>query len=151
MQLTSSAFAHEALIPARYTCDGDNVNPPLVIAGVPEQAVSLVLIMDDPDVPKHLRPDGMWDHWVVFNIPPQTREIAENSEPEGVHGLGTGNNLEYYGPCPPDREHRYFFKLYALDCKLNLPQGVGKAAVEQAMVGHILAEAQLMGRYNRPR
>lgn len=151
MQLTSPVFAHEALIPARYTCDGENVNPPLVIAGMPEQAVSLVLIMDDPDVPKHLRPDGMWDHWVVFDIPPQTREIAENTEPEGVHGLGTGNNLEYYGPCPPDREHRYFFRLYALDCKLNLPQGVGKAEVEQAMSGHILAEAQLMGRYNRPR
>lgn len=151
MELTSPAFAANALIPARYTCDGDNVNPPLIMTGVPAEAASLVLIMDDPDVPKHLRPDGMWDHWVVFNIPPQTREIGENSEPEGVHGLGTGGNREYYGPCPPDREHRYFFKLYALDCRLELPPGVSKTKVEQAMVGHILAEAQLLGRYNRPR
>ncbi len=151
MELTSPAFFHDSVIPARYTCDGDNVNPPLVIGGVPEQAVSLVLIMDDPDVPKHLRADGMWDHWVVFNIPPQTREIAENSEPSGVHGLGTGGNLKYSGPCPPDREHRYFFKLYALDCKLDLAEGASKAEVEQAMAGHIMAEAELMGSYDRPR
>ncbi len=151
MELASSAFSHDSVIPARYTCDGDNINPPLVIGGVPEQAVSLVLIMDDPDVPKHLRADGMWDHWVVFNIPPQTREIAENSEPAGVHGLGTGGNLKYYGPCPPDREHRYFFKLYALDCQLDLAEGVSKAELEQAMAGHVLAQAELMGRYDRPR
>lgn len=151
MELTSPAFSHDSVIPARYTCDGDNVNPPLVIGGVPEQAVSLVLIMDDPDVPKHLRADGMWDHWVVFNIAPQTREIAENSEPAGVQGLGTGGNLKYSGPCPPDREHRYFFKLYALDCQLDLAEGASKAEVEQNMAGHVLAQAELMGRYDRPR
>jgi Raf kinase inhibitor-like YbhB/YbcL family protein len=149
MQLTSPAFAHDSSIPARYTCDGDNVNPPLVIAGVPEQAVSLVLIMDDPDVPSHLRADGMWDHWVVYNIPPGVRTVAENSEPPGVPGQGTAGNRKYYGPCPPDREHRYFFKLFALDCELELAAGASKAQVEEAMAGHIMAQAELMGRYDR--
>ena len=149
MQLTSPAFTHDSSIPARYTCDGDNVNPPLVIAGVPEQAVSLVLIMDDPDVPRHLRADGMWDHWVVYNIPPGARAVAENAEPPGVPGLGTAGNRTYYGPCPPDREHRYFFKLFALDCELELAAGASKDQVEEAMAGHILAQAELMGRYDR--
>lgn len=151
MQLTSPAFAHEGMIPARHTCDGANVNPPLAINGVPPGTVSLVLIMDDPDVPKNLRADGMWDHWLVFNIPPELTAITEDREPPGVPGTGTGGNREYYGPCPPDREHRYFFKLYALDCRLDLPAGASKPQIEAAMTGHILAEARLMGRYDRPR
>jgi Raf kinase inhibitor-like YbhB/YbcL family protein len=149
MELTSSAFQHEGAIPSKYTCDGDNVNPPLAIFGVPDQAQSLVLIMDDPDVPVHLRPDGMWDHWVVFNIPTSTAVISEGQEPPGMHGVGTAGNTAYHGPCPPDREHRYFFKLYALDTELALFEGVGKRDVEQTMEGHILEETVLMGRYER--
>lgn len=149
MQLTSPAFAHQSLIPSKYTCDGENINPPLFIADIPAQTQSLALIMDDPDVPKRLRADGMWDHWVVFNIPPELTQIPEGEEPPGVHGKGTSGNFDYFGPCPPDREHRYFFKLYALDTRLNLSQGATKQQVEAAMAGHILAKAELMGKYQR--
>ena len=149
MKLTSSVFSHEGKIPSKYTCDGDNINPPLNITDVPPGAKSLVLIMDDPDVPKTIREDGMWDHWVVFNVPPSVREIAEGVEPPGTHGTGTGGNESYLGPCPPDREHRYFFKLYALEKELDLPKGAKKRDVEKAMQGHIMAEAVLMGRYER--
>ena len=145
MKLTSSAFQNGGLIPSEFTCDGPNICPPLVIDGVPAETKSLVLIMDDPDVPKNLRPDGMWDHWVVFNIPPHLREIQKGIEPEGAHGKGIGGNQNYYGPCPPDREHRYFFKLYALDAKLDLPAGSTKKQVEEAMAGHIIAHTELMG------
>jgi Raf kinase inhibitor-like YbhB/YbcL family protein len=149
MKLTSSAFIQGEKIPSIYTCDGDNVNPPLEITGVPHEAKSLVLIMDDPDVPKNLRKDGMWDHWVVFNIPPDTHTIAEASEPPGVAGIGTNGEAGYFGPCPPDREHRYFFKLFALDTLLDLPEKSAKAEVENAMSGHVLFHAELMGRYER--
>ncbi len=149
MKLTSSAFQHEGSIPRQYTCDGQNINPPLTISNVPTGTKSLVIIMDDPDVPKHLRADGMWDHWIVFNIPPNTTQIIEGQEPHGIHGLGTGNTQEYYGPCPPDREHRYFFKLYALDTMLNLPAKSTKTQVENAMQHHILEKTELMGLYER--
>jgi Raf kinase inhibitor-like YbhB/YbcL family protein len=149
MKLTSPAFDHAGRIPARYTCDGDNVNPPLTIEDVPPAARSLVLILEDPDVPRTLREDGMWDHWLVYDIPPKVRNIDEHSEPPGVHGAGTAGNENYYGPCPPDREHRYFFKLFALDTKLDLAPKSSKKRVQQAMEGHILAEAVLMGRYER--
>src|SRR5579862_4190994 len=98
MRLTSSAFQHEGYIPQKYTCDGQNINPPLTITDAPLGTQSLVLILDDPDVPKHIREDEMWDHWIVFNIPPTTKQIAEGKEPEGIHGMGTGKNLNYYGP-----------------------------------------------------
>jgi Raf kinase inhibitor-like YbhB/YbcL family protein len=117
MKLTSSAFEPGGKIPSEYTCDGANICPPLSIRDVPAEAKSLAIIMDDPDVPKGIRPDGIWDHWVVFNIAPHVREIKKGKEPEGTRGRGTGGNLNYYGPCPPDREHRYFIKLYALDAK----------------------------------
>lgn len=149
MQLTSVAFDHEGSIPSKYTCDGQNINPPLTIDGVPEVAKSLVLIMDDPDVPVNVREDGMWDHWVVFNISPTIRQIAEGKEPLGRHGRGTGGGTAYQGPCPPDREHRYFFKLYALDTELDLPEGIDKVSMEKAMAGHVLDQAVLMGRYDR--
>lgn len=149
MKLTSPAFEQGGKIPAKYTCDGENINPPLTISDVPSEAKSLVLIMDDPDVPKRLRADGMWDHWIVFNMPPSLTEIVEGKEPEGIHGIGTGKNLDYYGPCPPDREHRYFFKLYALDTQLNLPEKATKKQVERAMTERILAKTELMGRYER--
>ncbi|MDP2650809.1 MAG: YbhB/YbcL family Raf kinase inhibitor-like protein [bacterium] len=150
MRLESSAFEHEGVIPAKYTCDGGNINPPLKISEVPEGAKSLVLIMDDPDVPKNLRPDGMWDHWLVWNIPPATTEIPEGQEPAGVVGKNTGGSFGYRGPCPPDREHRYFFKLYALDTMFDLsPETTTKSDLEAAMQKHILSQAELMGRYNR--
>lgn len=106
--------------------------------------------MDDPDVPRNLRPDGMFDHWIVFNIPPSIRHIPESTGPSGgVRGMTTFGHTRYGGPCPPDREHRYFFKLYALDTLLSLKEGASKSEIERAMKGHILAEARLIGRYEK--
>lgn len=149
MELTSSVFEHNGMIPQKYTCDGENISPPLQISGVPEGVKSLALIMDDPDVPKNLRPDGMFDHWIVWNIPADTSVIPESAVPNGVVGKNTSGNARYAGPCPPDREHRYFFKLYALDAMLSLAAGASKADLEKAMEGHILAKAELIGRYTR--
>jgi Raf kinase inhibitor-like YbhB/YbcL family protein len=149
MKLTSPVFSHQGQIPSKYTCDGENINPPLTISEVPPTAKSLVLIMEDPDVPKRLRADGMWDHWIIFNIPVTVTEISEGEEPIGIHGIGTSKNLNYYGPCPPDREHRYFFKLYALDTELALAEKATKVQVEGAMKDHILAKAELIGKYAR--
>ncbi len=150
MKIISDAFKNNEMIPAKYTCNGENINPPLEFVDVPEEAVSLILIMDDPDVPVQLREDRMWDHWIKFNIPPTVQKIEEGSEPVGVAGIGTSGNLKYHGPCPPDTKHRYFFKLYALDTKLDLPEGVTKKEVEQAMANHIIAQAQLIGLYEQP-
>lgn len=149
MKLTSNAFNHAEPIPQQYTCDGANISPPLHMSGVPQNAISLVLILEDPDVPTYIREDRMFDHWIVFNIPPETTEIKENEEPQGIHGLGTGNTLDYYGPCPPNGEHRYFFKLFALDTKLTLAEKSTKKEVEKAMEGHVLAKTELMGLYGR--
>ena len=149
MKLTSSAFDPQGIIPSRYTCEGKNINPPLAFSDIPAHAKSLVFIIEDPDVPKTLNPDGMWDHWVLFNLPPSLRKIEEHSPPLGVAGKTSWGKTQYGGPCPPDREHRYFFKLYALDQMLNLPAGASKAAVEKAMQGHILQEAHLIGRYEK--
>jgi Raf kinase inhibitor-like YbhB/YbcL family protein len=150
MKIISSAFESGELMPVKYTCNGENVNPSLEFVDVPERAVSLVLIMDDPDVPVTVREDQIWDHWIKFNIPTSVKTVAENSEPEGVAGVGTSGNLKYHGPCPPDRQHRYFFKLYALDTKLNLPEGVTKKEVETAMTKHIIDQAELIGLYEQP-
>ena len=147
MRLTSAAFEEGELIPKKYTCDGSNVNPPLTISDAPAGTKSFVLILDDPDVPRHLHQAGIWDHWIVFNIPPETKEITEAHEPLGTHGIGTSGNTNYFGPCPPDKEHRYFFKLYALDTLLTLPAKSTKQQIEKAMQNHVLAETKLMGRY----
>src|SRR3989338_828503 len=145
MNLTSLAFQHQGKIPSKYTCDGADVNPPLAISDVPPNAKSLVLIMDDPDA---VKPAGkVWDHWIVWNIPHGTTRI--DGEPSAVTGKGTSGYLNYHGPCPPDREHRYYFKLYALDTMLNLPEGSTKKQVEDAMKGRVLAETTLVGRYER--
>lgn len=146
MYLSSPAFVHGEMIPKKYGRDFDNVNPPLMIDDVPEGTVSLVLIMEDPDVPEAAGVP-VWDHWVVFNIPPETREISEAWMPVGVRGKGTRGELEYGGPRPPDREHRYFFLLYALDMKLELPEGSSKAEVLGTIQGHVLEKAELMGRF----
>ncbi len=152
MKLTSSAFQHNGLIPGKYTCDGESVNPPLLISDVPVKAKSLVLLMDDPDIPERVKKNfniEVWDHWVVFNLPASTTEIKEGEKLQGVLGRNTRGNNSYGGPCPPDREHRYFFKLYALDTMLALKEGATKKEVEKAIVGHVLVKAELMGRYER--
>jgi Raf kinase inhibitor-like YbhB/YbcL family protein len=150
-QLTihSPAFGHEEVIPAKYTCDGENISPPLAFEGVPEDAASIVLIVDDHDVPSSIRSDGVWDHWVRFNIPPNTTRIGEGDTPAGVAGRTTFGDLRYGGPCPPDSEHRYLFKVYALDTVLTLEEGASKQEVLEAIKGHVLESATLMGRYTK--
>lgn len=142
INITSTAFGEGERIPRKYTCDGDNVNPPLTIEGTPAETKSLVLIVDDPDAP-----GGTWDHWVVWDIPPIT-EILENSVP-GVQGMNDSKRQRYSGPCPPSGKHRYFFKVYALDTTLGLNRSSTKRDVEDAMKGHILAQGQLVGLYSR--
>lgn len=150
--LTSPAFANGETIPSKYTCDGDNVNPALSWSGLISEATqSFVLIMDDPDVPLDIRPDGMFDHWVVFNIPADVRNIDEAAVPPGIQGANTRGDNAYRGPCPPDGEHRYFFKLFAVDRMIDLQAGATKAEVIAAIDGHILATGELMGRYDRQR
>jgi Raf kinase inhibitor-like YbhB/YbcL family protein len=145
MEITSRSFTEGGTIPARYTCDGDDVNPSLTIGTVPEKAQSLALIMDDPDAPV-----GTWVHWVVWNMTPAHGVIQENSAPEGaVQGRNSWGKNRYGGPCPPSGSHRYFFKLFALDTLLTLPASADKGLLEKAMHGHILAEAQCMGTYKR--
>ena len=148
MKLTSPSFKEGGPIPSKFTCDGKDISPELRIEGAPPQSKSLALIMEDPDVPRSIRPDGMWDHWVAWNIPPDTKAIPEGHKP-GVQGKNTSGKPGYQGPCPPDRSHRYFFKLFALDTSLQLKEGATKKELEKAMHGHVLAEARLMGTYNR--
>jgi len=140
--IKSPSFQNNALIPSRYTCQGNDINPALTIENIPSGTQSLVLIVDDPDAPK-----GTWDHWIVWNTP-ATEKIYEDSKP-GVEGVNSWNRHGYGGPCPPSGTHRYFFKIYALDTKLNLPQNAGKVEVEQAMESHILTHGQLVGRYQK--
>jgi len=145
LTITSPAFAHKDEIPARYTCDGEDINPALRIDAVPDRAKALALIVDDPDAPA-----GTWVHWVVWNIPPQTREMRENGLPaEAVQGLNDWKRNRYGGPCPPSGTHRYFFRLYALDTVLNLAATTSKAALLRAMEGHVIAQGELMGTYRR--
>jgi len=151
MQLTSSVITEGGPIPAKYTCDGKNVSPPLKWSGVPEGAKSLVLIVDDPDAPA-----GTWVHWVLYGLPPTATELAEDIPqsqytPAGAkHGLNDFRRLGYGGPCPPPgKPHRYFFKLSAHDSALDLKPGLTKKDVERAMEKHVLAQAQLMGTYKR--
>ena len=151
LEVTSSAFKHEGDIPTPYTCDGEDRSPPLSWSEPPQDTRSLALICDDPDAPA-----GTWDHWVLYNIPAAARSLPEGVQPGatvdgvGTHGTNSWRNLGYGGPCPPPgSEHRYYFKLYALDTALALDVGADKEDVDQAMEGHILAQGQLMGRYAR--
>jgi Raf kinase inhibitor-like YbhB/YbcL family protein len=150
-QLSTTAFAEGQTIPKKSTCDGPDVSPPLSWKGAPAATKSLALIVDDPDAPA-----GTWVHWVVFNIPANMTELPEGVEKTeqvaggALQGRNDFSKIGYNGPCPPPgKPHRYFFKLYALDGVLNLKPGATKADVERAMKGHILAEAQIMGRYGR--
>jgi Raf kinase inhibitor-like YbhB/YbcL family protein len=146
----SPAFEHEGMIPSKYTCDGEDISPPLSVEGVPEGAKSIALISDDPDAPM-----GTWVHWVLFNLPSDTKELAEDVPKKDVldngakHGKNSWGKLEYGGPCPPSGTHRYYFKVYALDAVLDLKPGASKEDVLKAMEGHILGEGQLMGKYKR--
>lgn len=144
MKITSPAFKESGMIPSEYTCTGNDISPELIIEGVPASAKSLALIMDDPDAPA-----GTWDHWVVFNIPAETKNIAKATEPQGNAGMNSWKKTGYGGPCPPSGTHRYFFKLYALDTKLELNQGATKTELLEAMKGHIVAEAKLMGKFQK--
>ena len=149
MKLTSAAFAEGGTIPAKYTCDGLDVSPPLAWSSVPAGTKAFALIADDPDAPA-----GTWVHWVLYNVPGSIAQFPEGvSGPGGaVQGRNDFGKVGYGGPCPPPgKPHRYFFKLYALDAPLALKAGAIKAEVERAMQGHALAEAQLMGTYGRSR
>ena len=145
MKIESTAFKNNELIPSKYTCDGENVNPPLMIDDVPTGAKSLVLIVDDPDAPA-----GTWVHWTVWNINPEIKEIPENSVPRnGVEGITDFGKPGYGGPCPPSGTHRYFFKLYALDITLDIDTSTKATDIESKIEGNILAKAQLVGLYRR--
>jgi len=144
MRLTSSAFEQEGMIPKRFTCDGRDISPPLELHDLPANAVSLVLVMDDPDAP-----GGTWDHWVAYDIPPRN-EIPKAVKSLGTPGVNSWSDTTYGGPCPPSGTHRYFFVVYALDVELGLEAAANKTTVLEAVEGHVLAEATLMGRYERP-
>lgn len=144
MEIRSPAFENGGRIPSKYTCDGEDICPPLQFLDIPKEAASLSLIMDDPDAP-----GGTFDHWVVWNMPPNTKSIEEGEEPRGVQGTTSFGSRGYGGPCPPQGEHRYFFKLYALDSKINLPESSRKTDLEKSMKGHIIKQATLMGKYSR--
>ena len=150
MKIESSVFEEGGMIPSKYTCDGENVSPPLTWDGVPDEAKSLALINDDPDAPS-----GDWVHWVVYNLPPTVTGLLENVpakeilENGAMHGKTDFGRIGYGGPCPPGGTHRYFFKLYALDTMVDMPYGCTKAELLRAIEGHIIAEARLTGKYSR--
>ncbi|MCX8108254.1 MAG: YbhB/YbcL family Raf kinase inhibitor-like protein [Verrucomicrobiae bacterium] len=150
IKVTSTAFTEGGMIPKQYTCDGKDVSPPLAWEGVPVGAKTIAVICDDPDAPV-----GTWVHWVLFNLPATVKELPENvpttkNLPNGAkQGVNDFGRIGYGGPCPPGGTHRYYFKIYALDCELKLEAGATKAQLLKAMEGHILAQGQLMGKYKR--
>ena len=150
MEIKSSAFENNGMIPKLFTCDGNDISPPLMWDSIPDGTQSLALICDDPDAPM-----GIWVHWVIFNIRPVPKELPAKVLPQGVtpfgakQGINDFGKIGYGGPCPPSGTHRYFFKLYALDTKLNLDNGISKKQLLEAMKGHILASAELVGKYKR--
>jgi Raf kinase inhibitor-like YbhB/YbcL family protein len=143
LSIKSPAFENGKLIPKKYTCDGQDINPPLIIEGIPKDAKTLVLAVDDPDAAS-----GTFDHWIIWNVPASASIISENTVP-GVEGMNSARQKGYMGPCPPSSTHRYFFKVYALDNELNLNVDSKKKDVEKAMNGHILAKGELIGLYRR--
>ena len=144
LKVSSPAFMHNSMIPKKYTCQGENINPPLNIEGVPSGTQALALVMDDPDAPM-----GVWDHWILWNIKP-TSGINENTIPVGaVQGVNSAGGHNYQSPCPPSGTHRYFFKVYALDMMLNLRDSGHKIDLLNAMKGHVLAQGALIGLYKK--
>jgi hypothetical protein len=154
LTLRSGAYADGDSIPARFTCVGDDISPPLEWSGVPEGTRSLVLLIDDPDAPDPKAPQTIWVHWVVFNIPPETPGLPEDASrgglpPGTLNGLNDWNKAGYGGPCPPVGRHRYVHKLYALDTLLEGLHNPVKAEIESAMQGHILDESTLVATYQK--
>ena len=146
MKISSPVFLDNQKIPNKFSCDGENVNPPLAFSEIPQNSKSLVLIVDDPDAP-----NGDFTHWVVINIDPTVREIPQNSVPKGgMEGITSRGVAGWVSPCPPSGVHRYVFKLCALDSILNLSSNADKNAVEQAMEGHVIEKAEIIGLYSRP-
>ncbi len=145
MKITSPEFKHNEYIPKKFTCEGQDISPTIVIEGVPATAKSLALVVDDPDAPI-----GMWVHWVVFDIPVTSTTIKEDTIP-GKQGINDFRRNDYGGPCPPSGTHRYFFKIYALDTMLNLKEDIKKKDLEKAMDGHIIDKAELIGLYQKGR
>ena len=153
LKVTSPAFTQGGSIPTQYTCEGKNVSPPLSWSGLPSNAKSVALIVDDPVAPVPAKPQRVYVHWVVYNISSQTTSFAENASKSGMAGSVQGKNdwgkAEYGGPCPPIGRHRYFFKLYALDTMLTGLKDATKADLERAMKGHIVDSGELMGTYQK--
>jgi len=144
ISITSPSFQAGGDIPTKFTCNGTNVSPELQISSVPNEAKSVVLIVDDPDAPR-----GLFTHWIVWNIDPKTTRVAENSAPTaGVQGTNDFGKRNYGGPCPPFGTHRYFFKIFALDTKLELKPSARRAELDAAMRGHVLTQGELMARYS---
>lgn len=149
--LIESVFESQQPIPVKYTCDGENLSPPLTFSQIPPQTASLALVVDDPDAPR-----GTFDHWIVWNLPPDIKELKEGGKElnhlpslpiQGMNGFG---ETFYQGPCPPaGKPHHYHFKLYALDKQISLPEGSSKQQLEKAMQGHILAQTEIVGTYQR--
>jgi Raf kinase inhibitor-like YbhB/YbcL family protein len=145
MKLTSSAFTNNEMIPSKYTCDGENINPPISIDGVPDDAKELVIVVDDPDAPA-----GVWTHWTMWSITPDTKDIAENSVPVGAkEGTTSFGDSGYGGPCPPEGTgtHRYFFKVYALDKTLELTEGANLNELENEISTGVIDRAEIIGLY----
>lgn len=152
LKISTTAFEANGVIPKMYTCDGGGSRPDFVFTGIPTETVSLTFVMDDPDIPdsvKKSRGVESFVHWIVFNMPPGTSGIAATGTVPGIEGMNSAGKNSYVGACPPDREHRYFFLLYALNTTLELGPGATKADVEKAMEGHIVGQATLIGRYDR--
>jgi Raf kinase inhibitor-like YbhB/YbcL family protein len=144
IKITSSALREGESIPSKFTCDGGDISPPLRIADVPSGAKSLALIADDPDAP-----GGLFTHWLVWNISPQSNSIAEGSAPKGVQGTNDFGKSGYGAPCPPSGVHRYYFRVFALDRELDLRSGAKRSQLDAAMKGHVIAQGELIGRYAR--
>ena len=156
LKISTSAFEHNETIPVQYTCDGKDISPPLSWSNVPDEAKSLALIVDDPDAPDPNAPKMTYVHWVLYNLPPYEsglpEDVKKNDLPEGtLEGTNDWKRTGYGGPCPPIGRHRYFFKLYALDSVLEGLQKPTKAELEQAMQGHIIDSAEMIGTYERSR
>jgi Raf kinase inhibitor-like YbhB/YbcL family protein len=156
LSIASPAFPEGGSIPARHTCEGDDLSPPLRFAGIPTRTRSLALIIDDPDAPDPRAPKRTWVHWVVYNLPANVTELAEGASSAKLpgaarEGLNDSNQAGYHGPCPPVGTHRYFHKLYALDTELPDLGTPTKAQLEAAMRDHVLERAELIGLYGKPR
>jgi Raf kinase inhibitor-like YbhB/YbcL family protein len=142
LEVRSTVFSHKGHIPPKYTCEGDDINPPLEISEIPEDAKTLALIVEDPDAP-----NGVFDHWIAWNISPN-EGIAERMNP-GISGTNSFGKTGYGGPCPPSGVHRYFFKVFALDTELDIPAGSDKKTLLGAMENHIIAQGEIMGLYQK--